>query len=428
MAAGGAAAMVRVVEPGLLSGRLRAIPSKSHAHRVLIVSALAQEPTRVICPEVSDDILRTAQGLKALGARVRTLPDGFEVSAGPPPQRAEVHCGDSGATWRFLLPVAAALGVPTAFTLSGRLPQRPMEPMYKLFEQQGVTLTGQGTQRVTLRGKLTPGQWPVAGHVSSQFITGLMLAAPLTKEACTIRLTSPLASPSYVDITARAMAGFQVWASMAHQRITIPGGQSYQSPGQATVEGDWSNAALLLCGAAAGQAELTLEGLNPGSPQGDRGVTEILGRFGARLRWLEQGVATIPAPLRGFLVDLDPTPDLAPAVALLGLAAQGETVLHNIARLRLKESDRAASITQVLQALGGDVTLERDAIRIRGGALLPGGTVDSWGDHRIAMMAACAAPLCRGPVRIQGWQAVSKSYPRFFDDLARLGLASREED
>lgn len=420
--------MVRVVHPGSPTGAVRAIPSKSHAHRLLIAAAFADGPTRVHCPAVSDDILRTAEGLESLGAGVRRDADGFTVSPDPAPKSAVIHCADSGSTWRFLLPVAAALGVDTRFTLAGRLPLRPMEPLYLVLEAHGASITGNGTGQVRVMGRLRPGTWQAAGDVSSQFITGLMLAAPLTGADCRIVLRGPLASAGYVDITARAMAAFGVHVQRTEDGILVPAGRGYVSPGQATVEGDWSNAAFFLCAAAARGTNLTVDGLAADSPQGDRAIGDILRRFGAQVSAADGALIVRPAALSGIEVDIDPTPDLAPAVALLGLAAAGETRLRGIARLRLKESDRAESITRTLQALGADADLEPDAIVIRGGKPLSGGRLDSHGDHRIVMMAACAAVLCEGPVHIAGAGAVSKSYPHFFDDLQGLGVFSEEAD
>ncbi len=419
--------MVRTVWPGKLSGSLAAIPSKSHAHRLLIAAAFADRATRIHCPAVSDDILRTAEGLAALGAQVARDPGGFTVRPGTPPERAVVHCQDSGSTWRFLLPVAAALGVETRFLLSGRLPERPMQPLYDLLEGHSAVLSGKGTQQVTLTGKLAPGIWAVPGHISSQFITGLMLAAPLTGEDCAISLTSPLASAGYVNITSQAMAAFGVGVQRTDAAIRIPAGTGYQSPGDVTVEGDWSNSAFFLCAAAACGGTLTMTGLNTASPQGDRAVLSMLRRFGAAITVNENAVTVMPAPLTGCSVDMDETPDLAPAVALLALSAAGESRLTNISRLRLKESDRARTITDTLAAIGANVRLEEDAIVVIGGAVLTGGQVDSAQDHRIAMMAACTAALSQRQVRITNWQAVSKSYPHFFDDLEIVGLNSEEE-
>ena len=377
---------------------------------------------------MSDDILRTAQGLAALGADVRQDEGGFTVTPGVTPKQALVRCADSGSTWRFLLPVAAALGVQATFTLQGRLPNRPMEPLYRLLEAHGVSISGKGTEQVRIEGRLQPGVWAVPGHISSQFITGLMLAAPLTGAGCTIELSSPLASAGYVDITTTAMASFGVRVQRTEHGLVVPGGQGYASPGQVTVEGDWSNAAFFLCGAAACRGTLTLSGLHMDSPQGDRAVLKVLRGFGADVTAQDGHLAVAPAPLKGQRVDIDSMPDLAPAVALLGLMATGETVIYNISRLRLKESDRARTITDALMALGARARLEEDAIVIQGGEPLPGGTVDSAADHRIAMMAACAAALCQGAVRIRGAACVSKSYPHFFDDLRKLGIHSEEAD
>ena len=414
------------VLPARLSGTVRAIPSKSHAHRVLIAAALSDASTRVVCPQVSDDITRTALGLQALCCDVHADGEGYTVTPGAERQAPVVDCADSGSTWRFLLPVAAALGVPAQFQLAGRLPARPMMALYQVLGAHGVAVRGEGTDTVRIAGRLRAGTWQVAGDVSSQFITGLLLAAPLIGGTCRIQLSGPMVSPGYVDITLSVMRAFGIEVLSRADGFTVPAGQRYRTPGTVTVEGDWSNAAFWLCGAAALNHAVSVTGLNLYSPQGDRAVVSMLKRFGARLEVSEDAVRVLPAPLSGWAVDIDATPDLAPALALVGAVAQGETVLHNIGRLRLKESDRAQSIAATLKAFGVQVAQRADSLVIQGSAALRGGAVHSHHDHRIAMMAALLACGAEGATTIGDADAVSKSYPHFFDDLRALGGVAQE--
>lgn len=421
--------MIARIPPGRLQGSLQAIASKSQAHRLLIAAALADRPTRIRCGERSEDIDSTLRCLAALGAQIRAEACGFLVTPGAAPAQASLPVGESGATYRFLLPVAAALGVRAHFLLQGRLPQRPMAPLIEALSQHGLSISGEGSRELQVAGRLRGGVFQLPGDVSSQFVTGLMLAAPLMEGSCEIRLTSPLESRAYVDMTADALRLFGVELSLEEGRILIPGGQRYRSPGELVVEGDWSNGALWLCAAAAGQGVLTLSGLNPESAQGDRAVVAMLRRFGADVR-LEGGRFSVrPAPLKGCAVDIRDTPDLAPALALVGMAAEGETCLHGISRLRLKESDRAQSILDTVLSLGGSAAIREDSLRVMGGRPLSGGLCQAHGDHRIVMLAAAAAGMTAGPVTIHGAEAVRKSYPAFFDHLTALGLrpALREE-
>lgn len=419
--------MKATVYPGPITGSVPAIASKSQAHRLLIAAALADVPTRVACADVSRDIQATADCLNALCADISYTGGAFSVTPRAVSTGAVLDCGESGSTWRFLLPVAAALGARATFLLRGRLPQRPMEALYQALEGQGVVITGKGTGRVSVEGRLAGGAVAIAGDVSSQFISGLLLAAPLTGQAVDIRLTTPLGSAAYVDITLQTLARFGVRAERQADVLHVPGAQRYRSPGSVEVEGDWSNAAFWLCAGAAGGGPITCTGLDIHSPQGDRAVLDMLRAFGAQVTVSGRDVTVTGKDLRAADIDIDATPDLAPALALLGLAARGETRLTNIARLRLKESDRAQTITDALRALDAAADMQGDSLVIRGGSQLPGGVCDAADDHRIAMMAACAACLCASPVDIQGAEAVDKSYPRFFDDLRALGPRVEEE-
>lgn len=416
------------VYPGSVSGDMRAIASKSHAHRLLICAALSGGETRIACPDLSEDISRTADCLKALCADIRYENGVFTVVPRAPERTAQLDCGESGSTYRFMLPVCAALGGKYSFILHGRLPERPMEALFEALEAQGVEISGKGTKRVTIHGRLRGGRFDIAGNVSSQFISGLCMAAPLTGQRVEIALTTPLQSAAYVDITLKAVEQFFIRVAWQENNLVIEGGQRYQTPGETVVEGDWSNAAFWLAAAAAGRSRVRMSGLAMDSTQGDKNIIAMLQAFGAEVLIDEDGVEVRGRKLSGTEIDVDATPDLAPELALLGAASEGETLLTNIARLRVKESDRAASITQVLAGLGADISVEGDCILVRGNGRITGGHCDAQGDHRIAMMAACAAVIAEEPVIIDGAQAVNKSYPRFFDDLQSLGLMVRKEE
>ena len=415
------------VKPGKVSGEISAISSKSHAHRLLICAALSDKPTKIACKDVSEDIACTADCLRALCADIVWEEGMFFVTPRTPSHEALIDCGESGSTYRFLLPVAAALGGEYSFRLHGRLPQRPMDILFDLLRKQGIIITGEGSELVSIQGRLSGGRVSIAGNISSQFISGLMLCAPLTKKQMEISLITPLQSSAYVDITLAAAKQFSVQSFWDGNCLIVPAVQNYYSPGEVQVEGDWSNAAFWLSAVAAGGSRMSLSGLSASSPQGDKRIIDFLHRFGAKVKTEEDIFTVEQSQLQGCSIDIDATPDLAPELALLGMAAIGETIIHNIARLRLKESDRAISITQTLKALGGDISLEQDTIRIQGKGSLRGGHCEAHGDHRIAMMAACAAVLCDEDVVISGAEAVSKSYPSFFKDLALLGMPVQKE-
>lgn len=405
--------MIVRIRPGKIAGRIAAIPSKSHAHRLLLCAACADAPTEIACPAVSKDILATARCISALTARVARSDGGFRVEPVRPSPFPTLDCGESGSTYRFVLPMACALGAKARFLLAARLPERPMGALFSALRAHGIEIAGEGTSVVETTGRLTGGLFELPGDISSQFVSGLLMAAPLTGADCEIRLTSPLASKGYVDITLSALRMFGIRAEWKGEALFVPGNQVYRSPGEVHAEGDWSNAAFFLCAAAACGERVTIDGLNDHSPQGDRAVARIISWFGN--------------PPRGIDVDVSDIPDLAPPLALLGVAATGTTRLTNAGRLRLKESDRIASIVKTLRTLGADICATNDAIEIKGGTPLKGGTVDSHNDHRIPMMAACAACYSNGAIEITGAEAVDKSYPGFFDDLRALGLAVETE-
>lgn len=414
--------MRAIVQPRRLSGSLAAIPSKSQAHRLLICAALAGTPTRVLLSESSEDIDRTAACLRAMGSdMVWERGEGFALNGGAWRREPLLNCGESGSTYRFLLPVACALGLDAGFELKGRLPSRPMEALFQALEQKGIRIADRGSSLVQAFGKLSGGAYELPGNLSSQFVSGLMLAAPLTGEDCLIRLSGELESRGYVDMTADAMRRFGIAIDRDERSIVIRGGQRYTAPASLRVEGDWSNAAIWLCAAAAGGQPLTIRGLDPQSLQGDRAIVDMLRRFGARVHMDCETCRLEPAALRGCTIDIRNTPDLAPALALLAVAAEGESRLTGVARLRLKESDRARSICDTITSLGGRARAEGDSLIIEGIGALRGSVCEGQGDHRIVMLAAAASVLSGAPIEINGAEAINKSYPRFFEDLRALG-------
>lgn len=385
-----------IIQPGKLSGIVTAIPSKSQAHRLLICSAFADGPTELICPDTNRDIEATADCLRALGADIRRTETGYRViPASRIPDSAELNCRESGSTLRFMLPIAGALGVDAAFRLAGRLPQRPLSPLWEEMERMGCILTRPAADTIRCRGKLRCGEYSIDGGVSSQFITGLLFALSLLDGESRLVITGKVESRPYIDMTKKAMAIFGVDS----KRL---GGQRFRSPVTVNVEGDWSNGAFFLAAHSLGN-NVTVSNLSADSPQGDRAVASLLPR-------LEDGTPTICA---------SDIPDLVPILAVAAGAKHG-AVFTDIRRLRLKESDRAASVIAMLTALGGKAVATENTLTVYGTGYR-GGTVDAQNDHRIAMAAAIAATACTAPVTILGAEAVEKSYPKFWAEYSRLG-------
>ena len=409
--------------PCSLSGKVKAIPSKSQAHRALICAALADKPTRIECDGGSKDITATAACLSALGASIDRGQGCYNVQPLKPDEKdgSSLPCGESGSTFRFLLPVAGALGRKASFVLEGRLPERPLSPLFEELVCHKQSLSQQGSNPFCAEGQLMPGIYNLDAGVSSQFISGLLFALPLLGGDSELRLKGKMESFPYVELTMSMLKKFGIRIEFKNMVFSIPGNQKYISPGAVFIECDWSNAAFWLTAGALCKTSITCEGLDLQSAQGDRAITDILERFGAQVKKSGSSVTVSGGKLRGIETDAGNIPDLVPVLTAAAAAAEGTTVIRNAGRLRAKESDRLAAISSVLNELGADVRVTEDGLIINGGASLKGGQVSSWGDHRIAMTAAIAASLCANPVTITGAEAVNKSYPGFFDDLRLLG-------
>ena len=372
--------------PRSLRGDVTIIPSKSQAHRLLICAAFADKPTQLRCPETNRDIEATADCLQALGAEIIRTETGYTVfPAADIPKTAILPCCESGSTLRFMLPISGALGVDTTFTMEGRLPRRPLSPLWEEMERMGCHLTRPTENTIRCTGKLRPGAYSIAGDVSSQYITGLLFAHMLMEENSTLEITGKTESASYIEMTRLALELFP----------------NRHSPGYLEVEGDWSNGAFWLAAMWLG-SDMTVSNLNPDSPQGDRAC-------GSLLPHLKEHITISAADI----------PDLVPILSVVAAANKG-AVFTDIQRLRLKESDRVASVIAMLTALGGRAEATEDTLTVYGTGL-QGGVVDAVNDHRIAMSAAIAATVCKKPLTILGAECVKKSYPRFWEEYTRLG-------
>ncbi len=416
--------MIFTFDAPVTGGTVPAIPSKSAAHRLLICAAFGDAPTKILCPVASEDIDATARVLTALGADIRRTEEGFLVHPITSVQTdAVLDCGESGSTLRFMLPVAAALGADARFIRKGRLAQRPLSPLYEELGRHGAVLPADPTaDPLTVRGKITAGDYVLSANVSSQFITGLLLAMPLLKAKSSLTLTDTVESADYIRITEAAMAVFGAAPHVSPDgRRYEAGDVPYHSPGMVAVEGDWSNAALWLCAGAIGKQPVTVTGLDVNSPQGDRRILRVLSDFGAKITEENGAVTVSPAPLHGITFDASQIPDLVPVLSAVAAAAEGETVITGIRRLRLKESDRAAAIEDMLNTLGGHAKAEEDRLLIRGGTPLSGGTVSSRKDHRMVMCASLLARLANGTVSVTDASSIAKSYKGFADDYRLLG-------
>ena len=399
------------ITPGPLAGTVTPPPSKSIAHRAILAAALTNGTSTIQNVALSQDIEATLRCITALGGAWEREGDTLYVSVGwhrewDTAALPHLDCGESGSTLRFLIPLALTLNNGGVFTGRGRLMERPQQPYFDIFDEKGISYE-QKDGALTVRGELTPGEYHLPGNVSSQFVTGLLYALPLMEWESQIVLTSPLESRGYVDMTLDVLKDFGITVeNQSYERFIVPGDQ-WCTARDYTIEADWSQAAFWM---AAGSLGIPVEvtGLNDRSIQGDRVIDEHFASFA----W---GTG------RRVEIDVSDCPDLLPPLAVMAAFHDGATRLTNAARLRLKESDRLATVTKMLTALGGQVEEGPDWLAIPGTRFLKGGTVDGANDHRIVMAAAIAATRCTGPVTIMGAEAVNKSYPNFWEEYKRLG-------
>lgn len=400
--------------PEKLQGQINAIPSKSQTHRLLLCAALADKQTHIKIQTICDDLMATIGCITGFGGEIE---HNFGISETVTPLQkipstALCNCGESGSTLRFMLPLAGALGIETLFLLEGRLPYRPLSPLWEEMERHGCHLSwvsrsqlqaeiGKVSAKVTaglrLTGRLCPGHYRLDGNISSQYISGLLMALPFLNGESYLELIPPVESKPYIDMTLQTLDAFKVhW----HGFRTC-GNQKFITPGTVFVEGDWSNAAFWIAANALG-SQIQISGLKSDSIQGDKAIVPLLDQL--------KNHAVISA------ADI---PDLVPILAVVAAANQG-AVITDVRRLRLKESDRVCAVVDMLQSLGGKAMADDNTITIYPTPLI-GGTVDAKNDHRIAMSAAIASTLCQKPVTILGAECVSKSYPNFWKEFTRLG-------
>lgn len=403
--------------PSPLCGQVAIPPSKSAAHRALICAALSEGISRVEPYCTSNDIRATASCLKALGMRVEEDEKGYTVGRENVTKGETLDFGESGSTARFLMPVAAALGADCTMSGKGRLPLRPMEHLTNLMRRHSVEVSSDNLP-ITICGKMTAGEFPIAGNVSSQYISGLMLAAPLMSDDTHIIPTTNVESVGYIDMTIDAMKRQGVTVEETANGWKIEGGQTYK-PSNISIEGDWSQAAFFMSAAAIG-GDVKISGLDFASHQGDMAALDVFAAFGADIS-IEDNVLHIKrGALRGIEVNAANIPDMVPAIAATAAFAEGKTVIHSAERLRLKESDRIKTTISALTAMGIKTEERPDGMIIYGGKP-HGAVIDGANDHRIVMAFSVAAAYAEGESLIEGAEAIEKSYPEFFTDFNTLG-------
>ena len=385
-----------------LQGRVEAISSKSFAHRFLILASVADNDTTIIINEFSNDIMTTIDCLRNLGVEIDINEN--EVTVNPSffqKDVSDINVNDSGSTLRFLLPLVSFLSQKTNINCSGRLQDRPIKELMDQLKLSGLTFS-EDKLPFTVDGTFHKIDFEFPGDVSSQYISAIMMIAPLIG-GCEIKLTSQLESIGYIKITQQCLRLFGVDSEILFDKVIVKPG-ALKSPGEIIVEGDWSNAAFFLCANELG-ADINVQNLNMDSVQADRKIVELLEKINNNQHYFE--------------IDISQTPDLFVILAVVLSQKCDKSMLKNAKRLRLKESDRIKSTYDMLKSFGVNCEIEGDNLVIYKSEMKPA-VVNSCDDHRIVMAAAIASIITK-EVEIKDWQAVKKSYPSFFDEIERLG-------
>lgn len=413
--------MNTTVYPSVLKGEVRAIASKSFVHRAMIAAALSSSPSVIEGRITGKDAQATARCLTALGASIEEGQGFVRVTpvCGKPAGRAILDCGESGSTLRFVLPVAAALGACCTVTGSGRLGQRPLSGLLGALTEHGAKISGE-TLPLSLWGQLTPGRYAVPADVSSQYVTGLLLALPVLDGDSEVVLEGETVSAPYIDITVDVLRRYGAEIVKTVNGYSVKGTGAYRAPARLAAEGDWSNAAFFLTAGAIG-GEVSVSGLSEESRQGDKAVADILAKMGASITVCGSTVTAKAAPLKGIDIDARDIPDLVPVLSVAALHAEGETRFFGASRLRDKESDRLAGVMQMVKTIGGEADCREDCLTVKRGAPAGDIVINANNDHRMAMSAAVAASVHNGKITVEGSECVEKSYPAFFADFNQLG-------
>lgn len=402
-----------------VQGKVVAPASKSVMIRAVVAATLARGTSVLLNPSFCEDAKSAMKMAESLGAKIEQNRDHIIIEGGNIPLNGSLNCGESGLSLRMFSAVASLYDKEMELIGSGSLKDRPLGDLAEPLRAMGVKVTtNNGYLPVKVKGPLRGGKVKINGSLSSQFLTGMLMSLALT-EADSILIVDRLKSKPYIDLTLRVMKDFGIIAEHNNYReFHIPGGQTYKSR-EYFVEGDWSGAAFLLtAGAIAGQVKVS--GLDLESLQADKKILEALEKSGAIIEQNSESVKVSRNKLNAFQFDVSECPDLAPPLVSLASHCKGTTVLNGIERLISKESNRAETLKKEFEKLGVKIMIEGKQMKVLG-ASLSGGRVFSHNDHRIAMALAITALRATNPVRIDGSECVSKSYPGFFNDLKSVG-------
>jgi 3-phosphoshikimate 1-carboxyvinyltransferase len=416
--------MERYVDPSAIKGTIKAPSSKSMTQRAIAAALLANGQSIIFNPSYCDDSLAAMSIAVGLGARVVPKADELIITGSAVLKEHKLNCGESGLAIRMFSPIAALYPVEITMAGANSLKKRPMSMIEEALVQLGVKCTSHnGFPPLTIHGPIKGGRCEIDGSVSSQLLTGLLMALPLAVKDSVVKVNN-LKSKPYIDMTIQILNSFGITIHVVdYSLFQIPGGQKYKSCNY-TVEGDWSGGAFLLV-AGAINGNITIKGLNSESKQSDMAILEALKLANAKIKNDGNDITILKSELKAFSFDATESPDLFPPLVALASYCSGTSFIKGVSRLIYKESDRAATLQTEFRKMGIKVDIDADTMSVTGGKP-HGARVESHDDHRIAMAVAVTALGSEGRVFIRDSQCVAKSYPGFFDDLRQLGAVVHE--
>lgn len=421
-----------VIIPSKISGKIIAPPSKSITHRALVLASLAQGSSVINDALICDDTVRTINGCRKFGAKIKVANNRIIITgtAGKPAsfnKEQTINVGLSGTSMRFLTALAAISKGPAIIDGRAGLRKRPMKDLVDALKLLRVNISGTGEdEHLPIKvegGKIIGGDLSLSGESSSQFISALLMIAPITENGLTIGVKSPHSSP-YINLTCSIMKSFGIAVKRNNLNVFQVHGNQTSIGRKFKVEGDFSSASYFFAAAAITKSKVTVTNLCSDSRQADRYFLEILEKMGCSVVWNKHKVSVMGKVLNGININLGNCPDIVPTLAVVASFAKGITNITNIGHLRFKESDRLNSLTTELSKMGVKVSTGTDSLSIRGGRVHDA-EIDPHHDHRIAMSMAIAGLAALGKTVIKNPEVVNKSYPNFFKDLKKLGANMR---
>lgn len=417
------------ITPSKLKGEVIIPPSKSLSHRAIIAAGLACGKSIISNIMYSKDIIATINAMRALGAKITEYDNYLEIIGSKVTRVSDViDANESGSTIRFMIPIAMTISDKCTFIGKNNLCKRPLDSFFEIFDKKNIKYKrGLDYLPLEVEGKLTPGEYDIRGDISSQFITGLLYALPLLDGDSVINITTPMESKGYIDLTIDILKLFGIEIiNQNYEKFIVKGNQEYKSHDY-MVEGDFSQSAFFLVADMLG-ASIKLKAMNLNSNQGDKKILNDIEDFGGKIEFKDNYLVCKTDKINNAIIDFSQSPDLGPALTVLASLATGTSKFINASRLRIKECDRITCMKEEIEKLGGAIDELDDGMIIYGVDRLHGGKVNSHNDHRVVMSLAMATLKMDGDLVIENCEAITKSFPNFFEVFESLGGKIKYEE